>query len=56
LRDVVDVVELLDHAMKEGAEVYYSFLNERETKHISAILRHPAQARQRKSRPPPAPQ
>jgi hypothetical protein len=55
LREVVDVVELLDNAMKEGAEVYYSFLNEREARHISATLRHPTQARQRKSRRSPRP-
>jgi hypothetical protein len=42
VREVLDVVELLDDAMKEGAEVYYSFLNEREARHISATLRHPA--------------
>ena len=55
LREVVDVVELLDDAMKEGAEVYYSFLNERDARRISATLRQPAQARQRKSRRPPQP-
>src|SRR5713226_10661776 len=46
LREVVDVVELLDDAMKEGAEVYYSFLNEREARQLSAALRHPNQHRQ----------
>ena len=55
LREVVDVVELLDNAMKEGAEVYYAFLSEREARRISTTLRHPAQARQRKARRPPQP-
>jgi len=41
LREVLDVIELLDDAMKEGAEVYYSFLNEREARQLSAALRHP---------------
>jgi hypothetical protein len=52
LREVVDVVELLDNAMKDGAEVYYSFLSEREARRISTTLRHLAQARQRKNRQP----
>src|ERR1700720_2508217 len=55
LREVIDVVELLDNAMKQGAEVYYAFLSEREARRISTTLRHPAQPRQRKARRPPQP-
>jgi len=47
------VIELLDDAMKEGAEVYYSFLNEREARQLSAALRHPNQHRQSLARRPP---
>jgi len=53
LREVLDVVELLDDAMKEGAEVYSSFLNAREARNISSTLRQPTQPRQHKSRRPP---
>src|SRR6266849_192950 len=53
LREVLDVIELLDDAMKEGAEVYYSFLNEREARQLSAALRHPNQHRQSLARRPP---
>jgi hypothetical protein len=41
LREVLDVIELLDDALKEGAEVYYSFLNERKARQLSAALRNP---------------
>jgi hypothetical protein len=53
LRELLDVIELLDDAMKEGAEVYYSFLNEREARQLSAALRHPNQNPQRTARRPP---
>jgi hypothetical protein len=55
LREVIDVIELLDDAMKEGAEVYYSFLTEREARQLSTALRHPSQKRQ-KMAPPTQPQ
>jgi hypothetical protein len=53
LRELLDVIELLDDAMKEGAEVYYSFLNEREARQLNAALRHPNQHPQRTARRPP---
>ena len=54
LREVIDVIELLDDAMKKGAEVYYSFLTERETRQLGTALRHPSQKRQKIAPPPPA--
>jgi hypothetical protein len=51
--EVLDVIELLDDALKEGAEVDYSFLNEREARQLSAALHHPNQHRQSLARRPP---